>query len=346
MNYIIGLAKGRNNNNAIRSKHTMTKLLSETNSKRLLWLGVILFFFGIFLFIWRESFSVDSKIDSEKVAQLGDSIGGIIGSIWSLAGVILFYVALTEQRVDIQTNRDALKAQVKALNQQIEEFGLQRIELEETRKVFKEQSETLTIQRFENTFFQLLSLHHDLVDKLKFSKPTFRKVPLNYEKREVLIQGYKDLTINIEYNNSKVSQSEFGSLEEEKNPPTSREEATSRLRTAFHKFYFKDYNQTLSHYFRNIYHVFKFIYMSDLIKSDKKQFYASLVRAQLSSEELFLILYNSLMVGLGYPNFLFFIKHFDILQNFDFKQIDRFPYHKEIFEEIIKDVVPEFEQND
>jgi hypothetical protein len=321
----------------------MTKILSEANSKRLLWIGVILFFLGIVIFLWNESFFIEDKINSEKLSQLGDTIGGIIGSIWSLAGVILFYVALTEQRIDIQTNKKALEAQVKALNQQIEEFELQRVELKETRKVFIEQSETLRIQRFENTFFQLLSLHHDLVDKLNFSKTRFQRDTDYYEKREVLIQAYRDLSETIKFSNLIREHDGFGGIKETPNNPDSKEVASSRLGEAYNKFFYQDYNQTLSHYFRNIYHVFKFIYKSDLIKKEKKQFYASLVRAQLSSEELFLILYNSLMKGLGYPNFLFLIKHFDILQNFDFKLIEKYPFHREIYDEIITDVEPEFE---
>jgi hypothetical protein len=62
------------------------------------------------------------------------------------------------------------------------------------------------------------------------------------------------------------------------------------------------------------------------------------MRAQLSSEEQFLILYNSLVKNLGYPNFLFLIKEFDILQNFDFGLISKYPFHKEIFDENLKDV--------
>ena len=79
----------------------------------------------------------------------------------------------------------------------------------------------------------------------------------------------------------------------------------------YKEFYFDDYKQILSHYFRNVYHIYKFIFTSELIEKTKKQFYASLVRAQLSSDELYIILYNSIHQGLGYPNFLFLIKEFD-----------------------------------
>lgn len=72
------------------------EMLTEKNSKRLLWIGLFLFITGIGFFIWKESFIISSKLNAEKIAQFGDFVGGIVGSLWSLAGVILFYVALLQ----------------------------------------------------------------------------------------------------------------------------------------------------------------------------------------------------------------------------------------------------------
>ncbi|WP_299107643.1 putative phage abortive infection protein [uncultured Tenacibaculum sp.] len=315
-------------------------MLTEKNSKRLLWIGLFLFLTGIGFFIWKENFNVSSKLNSEKIAQFGDFIGGIVGSLWSLAGVILFYVALTEQRNDIKINRQALEAQVDALNQQIKEFELQRTELSETRKVFKEQSETLKIQRFENTFFQLLSLHHELVDKLNFDRNQFLGQTEPLEKRAVLSKAFIDLHSKIEGSNTLPYKSSTGQTNWKEFKPESIEVAEERLIQAYTEFYFEDYKQILSHYYRNVYHIFKFIYFSKLIPKEKKQFYASLVRAQLSSDELYLILYNSLIVHLGYPNFLFLIKEYDIMQNFDFRLVNENLYHREIYDKYLNNVKP------
>ncbi len=46
------------------------------------------------------------------------------------------------------------------------ELELQREELKSTREEFKIQNKTLKVQRFENTFFQMLSLHHQIVDSI------------------------------------------------------------------------------------------------------------------------------------------------------------------------------------
>jgi hypothetical protein len=321
----------------------MRKTLTEKNSKILLWIGLFLFIVGIVVFLYKESIGFSTKVDSNKVAQFGDFIGGVVGSLWSLAGVILFYVALTEQRKDIEINRDTLNAQVSALNKQIEEFELQRVELSETRKVFKEQSETLKIQRFENTFFQLLNLHHELVDKLNFN----RTGPLGQtellEKRGVLSKAFEDLESRIKQSNYLWETDSFGEESSKFKAPETIIVAENRMIETYRKFYFSDYKQILSHYFRNVYHIFKFIYTSELIEKSKKQFYASLLRAQLSSDELYIILYNSMQQGLGYPNFLFLIKEFDIMQNFDFRMVEKHPFHKEIYNHKMKDLKPTFE---
>jgi hypothetical protein len=70
--------------------------------------------------------------------MLGEFFGGAVGSIWSLAGVILFFLALIYQRRELE---------------------LQRQELLETRQILDGQSKTIQIQQFENTFFQLLDFH-------------------------------------------------------------------------------------------------------------------------------------------------------------------------------------------
>lgn len=316
----------------------MINILTEKNSKRLLWFGMFLFIIGIALFLWQETFSLNSKINSEKIAYFGDFIGGIIGSIWSLAGIIMFYVALTEQRKDIKINQEALEAQVKALNQQIKEFELQRDELTETRKIFTEQSKTLKIQRFENTFFQLLHLHNEIIDTLQINidKTVIEFYPeiKKYEKREVITELVKLLKIEIDRAYTKW-------IKPNDNPDNDKkieikiinyEHRYNLLVKGYKNFYFKDTNQILSSYFRNVYHIFKFIYKSNLVEKEQKQFYASLLRAQLSSDELYLILYNSLVEGLGKPKFLFLIKVFDIMQNFDFNLLPKKYEHKKIFE--------------
>jgi len=225
---------------------------------------------------------------------------------------------------------------------QKKELGLQRIELKETRNEFITQNETLRQQRFENTLFQMISIHHEIIDKLSFSERSIIDFEIStYEKRCVIEKAAEDLKLNIEFS---VKQKVVINGKEiyEDIRIRNATEAFTYLEIAYNDFYFVKYKQLLSHYYRNIYHIFKLIFTTNLIAKEQKQFYASIVRAQLSSDELFLILYNSLVDGLGRPNFLYLIRELDIMQNFDFSIIDGYEYHKEIYDEAIKNVSPEF----
>src|SRR5690554_2498854 len=104
--------------------------------------GFALIIIGLFFFLWQESFSINTSIQSDKVGQFGDFIGGIVGSIWALSGVILFYVALSLQR---------------------KEFQLQRQELRETRNIFEQQATQMKTHQKESTFFNLLNHHNQTV---------------------------------------------------------------------------------------------------------------------------------------------------------------------------------------
>lgn len=143
---------------------------TEKTSKILMVVGIVLFFIGLILFFW-QSISIDTtlQIDSSKFGQFGDYVGGLIGSLWAFAGVILFYVALTEQRDDIRTNREVLKTQVNALEQQIKEFEQQTEELGLTREVIIDQSKTLKIQQFESTFFNSMNLWNNIIESITYT---------------------------------------------------------------------------------------------------------------------------------------------------------------------------------
>lgn len=296
------------------------KLITEKNSKILIIIGVVLVFVGLILFLISAQFNINGEIDTSRFSEFGDYFGGVIGAIWSLAGVILFYVALQEQRKDIKINQNALI-------QQIKEFELQRVELSETREVFKEQSETLKIQRFENTFFQLLNLYNEIISNLQLTVQSDVK-----EKRDVFSLSATILKNTFKNYLNKYEYDEFGGYTLSDTVELNEfKEVEPYITAAYINFHYNTSSQKLSNYFRTVYHIFKFIYKSNLLDDDNKQFYASIFRAQLSSDELFLIFYNSIQDNFGFPKMLFLMKRFEILENFDFGLITVFKYHFELF---------------
>lgn len=196
---------------------------------------------------------------------------------------------------------------------QKQELKLQRKELRQTREEFIIQNETLKKQRFENTFFHLVGLHNEIVDKLSVTRIEHSYLngvsttePVTYNKKEFFNGAIKAL----------------GSYEGIKHNSDNMDEVWDGIKNAYKNFNM-EYASHLSHYFRNLYHIYKYIHLSNLITKDEKQFYASIIRAQLSDKELALIFYNMLIDDLGYPNFKYLDENYDVLKNLN-KEMDLF----------------------
>lgn len=118
----------------------MTK---ERNTKSRITLSFVLVGIGvliIIIFLLRikyDGFLNLNNINIERSAQSGDFIGGIVGTIFTLVGIVLLF----------------------------ETLSLQRIEFEESRKVFQ-------TQQFENKFFSLLNLYQEIIRTFHYEMPT------------------------------------------------------------------------------------------------------------------------------------------------------------------------------
>jgi hypothetical protein len=276
------------------------------------------------LFIWRDfKFNSDLPIDKQKFGQFSDYVGGIIGSIWALAGVILFYVALTDQREDIKNNREVLLTQVKALEQQIEEFALQRDEMKMTRKVFNEQSNTLKKQQFESTFFNSLDLFNNIILDIsyfipdrteidEFNPPIFPQPDRSqvYTGRDSFKFFYKELQNHyLDCHNQFVKDNMFRD-NKGKTLEINIEDELQIIEKSFEKL-FDDYQAQLGHYFRTVYNIIRFVEKESV---ENSKYYTNLVRAQLSTFEHLLLFYNCL-TNYGKENFKPLIIKFSLLDN-------------------------------
>jgi len=278
-------------------------VLTEGTSKKLIWLGIIMLVGGSFIFFWNDyTVNLNSQVDSDKVGQLGDFIGGIVGSLWALAGVILFYVALREQRQDMEINKEVLKTQIKALEKQIEEFELQRKELELTRNVFLDQSKTLKTQQFESTFFNMVNLHHEIVKSIDVDYEI-----VSVEEQIFHVEGKRKEVKLTSRDCFKLFYSEFKKAYEDKSGSGNE---INRINEVYTTFYLTRQSD-LGHYFRNLYNILKFIDKRD---PENKYFYSNLLRAQLSSDELLMLFYNGLS-QFGQIKFKPFIESYHFLQN-------------------------------
>jgi len=303
------------------------KLFTERTSTILIWTGLVILILSLFLFLFRANiFQFNQNVDSQIFDHFGSLIGGLVGSIWTLASIILFYIALVEQRkatnhqreaIDdqkkaIEINVKALNAQVESLKIQTKEFELQRQELTQTREVFSEQSKTLKLQQFESTFFNMLNLHHQIVNAIDIVKTDFeyvegsflsftdntKKIERTLNARDCFAYFYSEYQDYYQTNAKEYEKEREGGKENE------------LINKSYTKFY-NHYQSDLGHYFRNLYNILKFI---DKKNPGDKYFYSNLLRAQLSPYELIMLFYNSLS-QFGEEKFKPLMEEFHFLQN-------------------------------
>jgi len=269
-----------------------TVFFTEKTPLILVCVGAAIFLILPVLFLWKEPiFDLNVPINKEFFGQFGDFVTGVVGSLWALSGVILFYIALREQRIDFNTNRIALEKQIEALNIQSEEFKLQSRELEESRKIFNTQSKTLKKQQFESTFFSLIGVYIDITKNLDTDGDYF----------ESCIH--------------RIFRTQFPSTG---TPQEIHKESIKR----YIRLYFEDKGK-LSHYFRALYRVIHFIENSNF--SDKeKTFYSKIVRAQLKEYQVLMLYYNANTdFGKNFQNLILkhnLLKHLPSISKLEFKK--------------------------
>lgn len=247
------------------------------------WTGIGLSIFSVIFYINKNNG------DDFGLNLLGDFLGGSVASLWALAGLFLIYVAFLGQKQQL------LNQQLEIMYSQLE-VKYTRLELAGQKREMILQNQTLLNQKFENTFFQLLTLFNSIIDSLDLRKKQENTIIATgrdvFEKFNTsLNQATKRITGNYRgVNESKI------------------EEAIS----AYNVVYDKN-KSDLSHYFRTIYHIFKFI---DDSKIENKKRYASIARAQLSSYEQILLFYNCLHKN-GREKFKPLIQKYAIFKNID-----------------------------
>jgi len=244
----------KNENNKIKIKEIkIQKWISILG-----WLCFILVIVGFIVGAYGYS-AYDMRWD-KGLESFGNFASGTVVGIWSLAGVILIFIAFLGQKFELQYQK--------------EELILNRKELEETRMVMNEQKKEFELQNkylleqnLSNHFFQLLKNYNEIVYNMDIGHDKYRKV--GRDCFNTMYHDFKSL-----YNNMFISKnSEY-----------------NRVEISYLEFY-EDNQSDLGNYYRNLYHLIKYIDKSTI---ENKQFYINIVRAQLSTYELGLLFYNGL----------------------------------------------------
>lgn len=239
----------------------------EKTAFALIWIGVIIIVFATVIFSFEDS----KLFFKDHFGDYGEYIGGFVGSLWALAGVALFYEALRFQRTELKMQRHELE--------------LQRHEIVEQTAQYRKQNETLLVQTFENTFFQLMLLHNEIVSSIHMEVTDH-----DVEKGEIK-QTVNGRDCFVEY--YRIYKRFFHASFEEVRYDQLDEEMSKELINSSYTLFFEASQANLGHYFRNFQAIIKFIDKSEL---KRREFYIDLIKAQLSNFELILIYFHCISV--------------------------------------------------
>jgi len=207
----------------------------------------------LILCVYGFYFDGEISTSQEHWAWFGDFIGGILNPIYAFLALIALLLTISLQLKEMKATRKELKSASQA---QIS------------------QDKRLEIQSFENSFFQMLRLHNDILNSIDLVRGS------GAHNSPVIVTTGRDCFVSMHKRLKAIYHQRSESQRDE----------STLIVDAYYAFY--EYNQSnLAHYFRYLYNILKFIDKSTI---SNKRFYSNLLRAQLSNHELVIIFYNCL----------------------------------------------------
>jgi uncharacterized membrane protein len=247
------------------------------------WIPLLIIILGvgsIFLIFISKAFRGSNAVNAENAAQLGDFIGGFIGTVFALVSVVLLVITLNNQRESL--NKEKFESKFfELLKYQRDNVAELTIGGEQGKKIF-----VLLIREFREIL--------DIVKKVA----GVSNQPL--KKKELLVISYHVLFFGVGPNSSrqlKKSLSHYGFTS------TFIDELERSLNNDYIKKYVKEkrnfkfipfegHQVRLGHYYRHLYQSVMFVDREPT--NIDKYFYIKTLRAQMTTHEQALFYLNSL----------------------------------------------------
>lgn len=278
--------------------------------------AIFMFIIVISAYIWNFN---EYKI-SKKPGDWG-TFGDFIGGTLNPTLAFLSFLAL------LQT----IKIQSKELAKSSEALELSKEELAKSSTALEEQSNSLKIQIFETTFFNMINLHNEITKninieglnsylvvytKFKEEEDSRLYTKENLKGRES-ISFLKSLCFNYfcEFNTYKT-EDEYYNVKYQLDPTTAIIEKTNQIARTNELYldFYNTYSNYIGHYFRNIYQIMEFINLSSI---DNKKFYIGILKAQLSNDEIEFIFYYAVS-NIGSEKLLPILIEYEFFETFNY----------------------------
>lgn len=232
----------------------------------------------------RVTYRCGNPVDMAATGQVGDFIGGIIGTVFGFIGTIFVILTLRAQRH--QMRRESFDSTFQSLlalhRQNVSEMNITvniggKTKIYNGHDVFKG-----LVEEFDGIYGDIASamLRIRRYDK----KKTTMLKPYYLHKAMSVTYGCLMYSL-FDYSDSEIDRIGYRRLMEKVQKYGLHKELHDLHR-----------NSILSSYFRHLYNMVKFIDDSEILKKEEKIIYCNLIRSQLSDYEEILLFYNSMSV--------------------------------------------------
>ena len=177
-------------------------------------------------------------------------------------------------------------------------------------------------QSFERNYFQLLSLHSNIVKTIKLNRDD-EDVTTRRDSKEIYALEFFEMIAGDVVDEIAKNKADITPLK--------------KLNISY-QIIFDEYRNILSHYFRNLYHIIRYINEAKNISKEDKESFIKITRAQLSSYELVMLAYNGLSER-G-KEFKKYIEDYELLKNIDFEFTEFPPNRYIVSPEVLSEQYP------
>lgn len=225
--------------------------------------------------------------DMDLTGQIGDFVGGVVGTMFSFAATLLVVVTLQEQR---RQNRRSLFVQ--------SYYEMLHVHAEQVVQMKMHKQSQGEIQGRE-VFDQLIKHYNTVYDAIETYTQHILNGGLGNKDADNLIAYLS----NENHRKSFVMRLAYGYFfygSESYHLPTTATteekaiEASIRAIGKSNQFFVEGCHQILGHYFRHMYQMMQYIINADCLNENERYIYAKQLRAQMDDDEQLLLYYNAM----------------------------------------------------
>lgn len=219
---------------------------------------------GVAIIFYNSTFSGNISSEHERWGTLGDFFGGVLNPAFSLFGLLALLLTIILQNKELRLSTKEFSKSAASLS---------------------EQSKSIKIQNFENTFFKLISLHNEIVDSLVFDGPTKRSCFFSYI---LALELSKTDNVSVDQKNKEIPAS------------------------VTYDLHYENIAFSVEHYHKNLYQILLFVKNNGVAGKEKQ--YTNFIRSQLSRDEISLLFFHGLS-KYGVEKFKPLIEEYEMLEH-------------------------------